>query len=132
MAQEKVYTLELSCSYKEWWRYNVELQCGAFGADGERIGFTATRQTVAEVGANLPCAPDKASTQKRLQIASKPCHEARFLVYIMPHTLPTESRLEQTPPFDIKLRTSCDGVEIATEHRAVNQWSGTSFEITLK
>lgn len=132
MATNKVFRVELQCTYKEWWRYNVELQCGSFDADGQRVGFTTTRQTVAEIGANLPSAPDKTSYKKQLLLESVPCHEARFLIYIIPHTLPKERRLEQTPPFDIKLRTWCDGAKIATENRAANQWSGTSFEITLK
>ncbi|MBQ5653504.1 MAG: hypothetical protein IIV28_01770, partial [Alistipes sp.] len=66
MATKKVYTIELQCSHKEWWRYNVELQCGALTAEGERVGFTATRQIIAEVGTNLPVAPEKSSYKRKL------------------------------------------------------------------
>lgn len=132
MANKKVYTLELHCSFKEWWRYNVQLQCGAYDERGERIGFVATGQTVAEVGAELKAAPDKGSYSRTLKLDSPACHEARFLLYIMPHTLPAESRLEQTPPFEVTLRSYCDGKECQKEVIRVNQWSGTSIERKLK
>ena len=132
MATTKVYTIELQCSHKEWWRYNVELQCGALDAEGERVGFTATRQIIAEVGANLPVAPEKSSYKRKHTLSSAPCQQARFLLYIIPHSLPTESRMEEVPPFDITIRTMADGAELATEKRKVNPWSGTSIELTLK
>lgn len=132
MGSKQVFGIELQCSYDEWWRYNVALQCGAFDEQDERIGFSSLRQTIAEVGANLQVAPEKGCYTRKLTLESTPCHHARFLIYIMPHTLPTENRLEQTPPFNVKIRTLCNGKEIDNEKRAVNQWSGTSIEIELK
>ena len=131
MATKKVYRVELRCTFNEWWRYNVQMQCGAFDEHNERIGFTATEQTIAEVGASLQVAPDKGSYRRTLVLESAACHHARFLIYIMPHTLPSESRLEHTPPFEISLRIACNGKEQRNEQLKVNQWSGTSIERML-
>lgn len=131
MTSEKIYQVELRCSYKEWWRYNVQLQCGSYNATGEQIGFSSEGRIVAEVGANLKEAPADFDTKQKLVLQSSPCHRARFLIYVLPHSLPVENRLEEVPPFELKLRILSDGRELRTEQHIVNPWSGISLELNL-
>lgn len=131
MTSEKIYQVELRCSYKEWWRYNVQLQCGSYNATGEQIGFSSEGRIVAEVGANLKEAPEGFDGKKKLSLTSSPCHHARFLIYVLPHSLPVENRLDEVPPFELKLRILSDGRELRTEQHIVNPWSGISLELNL-
>lgn len=132
MASEKVYQITLHCSYKEWWRYNVQMQCGSYNEAGEQVGFTAESRIVAEVGANLKEPPTTYKATPKLALKSIPCHRARFLIYILPHTLPAESRLEEVTPFNLKIAIACNGQELHTEQYAVNPWSGASIELMLE
>lgn len=132
MATSRVYQIELSCTHKAWWRYNVQLQCGGYNEAGEQVGFTAESRIVAEVGANLKEAPEAFDAKKKLSLKSAPCHHARFLIYVLPHSLPTENRLEEIPPFELKLRILGDDKELRTEKHTVNPWSGTSIELMLE
>ena len=131
MATNKVYQIELSSTHKAWWRYNVQLQCGACDEAGEQIGFSAESRILAEVGANLKEAPDGFDSKKKITLTSTLCHHARFLIYVLPHSLPVENRLDEVPPFEVKLRILIDGKELRTEKHSVNPWSGTSIELML-
>lgn len=132
MATNRVYQIELGCTHKAWWRYNVQLQCGAYNEAGDQIGFSAESRIVAEVGANLKEAPEGFDGKKKIALTSSPCHRARVLIYILPHSLPVENRLDEVPPFEVKLRIRIDGKELRTEKHMVNPWSGTSIELTLE
>ena len=128
----KQFTVELRCRYKEWWRYNVEMMCAAFDAADRRVGFTAARSHIADVGAELREPPAGVAVPASLQLETAACNHALFYLYIIPHTLPAASRIGDTDPFEITLRIACDGRELRTERFQVNQWGGASIQLRLE
>ena len=128
----KRFTVELRCRYKEWWRYNVEMMCAAFDAADRRVGFSAARSHVADVGAELREPPAGVVVPTELHLDTEPCNHALLYLYIIPHTLPAENRIGETPPFEVTLRVGCDGRPLRTEQIRVNQWGGASIQLRLE
>lgn len=131
MTSEKIYQVELRCSYKEWWRYNATLAAEMRDAAGNRTGYTIAEQRIAEVGANLPERPANVKVHSTLSITTSPCAELRLFLFVVPHTLPIDNSIEQSAPFSVTLRFSCDGEVVRTEQLAINQWGGASHEISI-
>lgn len=121
MNRQNKYRVEIECDYAEWSRYRVEMLCAALDAEGERVGFTSASDRE----------ESKASTDP-LTLETAPCHHARLFLYVIPHTLPVETRIEATPPFEVKVRIFCNDRPLRTDRYAVNQWGGLSVEVLLQ
>lgn len=128
MAQLQGFSIEAESRYAEWWRYNVAMMCACFDEADRRIGFVSAESVIAPVGANLP-APPRAEEQKRkIALATPPCDHILLYAYIIPHTLPDESDIDASQPFDFELKVSAGGRRILADKRKINQWSGASIE----
>ncbi len=131
MKAKSGFGIELTCRYEGWWRYNVEMMCAAFDAAGQRIGFTSARSQIAEAGAELREVPRGVEVPTRLRLETCDCDHALLYLYVIPHTLPRDNRIEASKPFDVTLRITCDGRLLRTERCRVNQWGGASLQLTL-
>ena len=131
MEQMKRYTIEVRCSHREWWRYNVELMCDELDASGERIHFGTASSEIAEVGANLKVPPAEKKIPSKISYTTEPCHTARLYLYILPHSLPTEREVAAVSPFKITIKLSCNGTAIRTEQPVVNPWGGLSLILPI-
>lgn len=114
------YRVEVCCDYAEWSRYRVEMLCAALDAEGSRVGFSTASDREQPKGGGA------------LSLETAPCHHAQLFLYVIPHTLPTETRIEATRPFEVEVRLFCDDRPLRTERHAVNQWGGLSVEMQLK
>lgn len=128
MAKVKGYTVELSSDYEGWWRYNAAILCGAFDAEGGRIGFMSVQSDVAEAGSNLTKKPAGAQTRPRVALTAPPCDHLMLYIYIIPHTLPLGKEIDAARCFEAELIVSRDGKKLCSERLSVNQWSGVSLE----
>lgn len=132
MATEKGFTIRLTSRYEGWWRYNTALMCGLFDAAGERIGFAAAEDRVADVEADLREKPAGVAADRYTTLATEPCDHLLLYVYVVPHTLPEGRDIEATVPFEAELRIDYDGRRIRSEKLRINQWSGTSLELRVE
>lgn len=131
MTQEKGFNIEVSCSYPEFWRYNVALMCGCFNREDERTGFASSEDTVADVGANLSIPPKNYPAHRISTLETPPCDHIVLYVYIIPHTLPAGRDVSDTQPFPIAIRILApDGTQIRHVYQ-INQWSGASIELKV-
>lgn len=130
--EQKGFRIELRCSDEGWWHFNIELLCEARNEHGERIGFTATHSTIAEVGANLKQCPRGCAHPEAITLATPPCDHAQLFLYLIPHTLPESNRVEEIAPFPIRLTIYADGALLRTEEHMVNRWSGASIALQLR
>lgn len=131
MATGKGYRIEVSSPYEEWWRYNVELMCGCFDRNDNRVGFATAESRVAEVGSNLAKRPDTAAADRRAVLEVPECDHLLLYVYIIPHTLPESNDIEATKPFPLDILIECGGKRLLKERRSINQWSGASIELKV-
>ena len=131
MDEMKRFSIEVRCSHREWWRYNVQLMCEELDAAGERVHFGTTSSVIAEVGANLKVAPAEVKVPSKISYTTEPCHTARLYLYILPHSLPTEREVDAVSPFKLTIKISCDGTVLRTEQPVVNPWGGLSLILPI-
>ena len=131
MDEMKRFSIEVRCSHREWWRYNVQQMCEELDAAGERVHFGTTSSVIAEVGANLKVAPAEVKVPSKISYTTEPCHTARLYLYILPHSLPTEREVDAVSPFKLTIKISCDGTVLRTEQPVVNPWGGLSLILPI-
>lgn len=131
MAEEKEFTIEVSSSYKEFWRYNVALMCGCFDAADVRTNFASTEDTVSDVGANLTAPPKGYIAHRLVTLCTPPADHLLLYIYIIPHTLPTGRDVAHNKPFPLHLRILHGDREIRSVDYNINQWSGASIELKV-
>lgn len=126
------FTVEVSSRYEGWWRYNAALMCGCFDAEEQRSGFASASSHIADVGANLPERPADAKPGRTIVLETAPCDHLLLYVYIIPHTLPAGSDIDDTEPFDIDISVAWAGRSIRKSRHRINQWSGASIELRIE
>ena len=127
----KKYTIQARSSYAEFWRYNLSVMCGAFDAEGTKIDFASAQSIVAPVGTKLDGPPQGMESPREVKVSTKPCESIAAYVYVVPVVLPTSRDVADYPPFDLRIKVSCDKEVIYNEVHKVCQWSGDSIEIKL-
>lgn len=131
MSNLQKYTIEVSSRFEGWWRYNVEMMAGCFDKEDRRTGFSTASSDIAEVGANLREAPAGTELYRRAKMTPEACDHLLLYIYIIPHTLPEEEKIEETEPFEISVKVSCGTRVIAREQLPINQWAGASLEMRI-
>ena len=126
------FTVEVSSRYEGWWRYNAALMCGCFDAEEQRTGFASASSHIADVGANLPEQPADTAPGRKIVLETEPCDHLLLYIYIVPHTLPTGSDIDETEPFDLDVTIACAGRRIRKSRYRINQWSGASIELRVE
>lgn len=130
MGKDAAYVIEIESRFAEFWRYNIAVTCGMFGADDVQCGFVSAEDRVAPVGSNLPSAPKGTPQHRRVRFEAGDCDHLRMYVYLIPHSLPEAVRIADCKPFSLSIKISYGGSVIFRENRSINQWSGASIEIT--
>lgn len=113
------YRVEVQSTYAAWPDYRVEMLCAALNEAEERVGFSTASSD------------EKAPGRAAVTLETPPCVRARLFLYVIPHVLPRENRIEVTPPFEVQVRLFNDGRALRTECHKVNPWGGLSVEIQL-
>ena len=125
----KKYTIQVRSAYEEFWRYNVSVICGGFDASGDKIDFVSAQSFVAPVGTPLQAPPKGMDGPRELKVSTQPCESITAYVYVVPVVLPKARDVADYPPFDLRIKISCDKQVIYNEVRKICQWSGDSIEL---
>lgn len=126
------YEIELRCDHPERWRYNIELLCVTFDAQGEQVSYATTSSRVAEPGAALRCAPTGVEIATRLILTAPTAASAEVLLYAIPHSLPQDRTIDHTKPQLWTLTIRQGDRQIACESVTVNPWGGASVRLAIK
>jgi hypothetical protein len=129
----KGFAIRVTCDEPTWWRYNVTLLCGCFDEVGTRIGFCTTEQVVASVGSNLsePPAGFSEAAHRTITLETVPAPRMILYLYVVPHTLPTETDIATTKPFVAHVAISYDGNTLKSFDYNINRWAGAAIELKL-
>ncbi|MBR5850277.1 MAG: hypothetical protein IKZ12_04370 [Alistipes sp.] len=127
----KRYTIEVQCNDAEWWRYNVEMMCEELDASGARLGISTASSRIAEVGANLSEPPTGVTIARKIRLKTNPCHTARLLLYLLPHSLPKEPSVEENKAPKLSVKLYCGELLLRTERHSINPWGGLSLSIPI-
>lgn len=132
MERQDGFEVEVTSDYPGWWRYNVALMCGCYDAAGERVGFASEEDRVADIGAASGQPPAGYPARRRTVLRTVPCRRIELYLYVVPHTLPDDSQIADTRPFEISVRVMRGAKTLLERRQPVNQWSGLSQVLTVQ
>ena len=84
---------------------------------------------VASVGDNLRVAPAGFDGARELNATLDAEKNVEVYVYVVPHTLPSDTDPRQTTPFKMRIKITADGEEIYNTIHHINQWAGDSIAL---
>ena len=128
-----MYTLSLTTSYAENWRYNIMVTLAILDSNGEQVGYHSADDSPLPVGTNSSEAPEGFVRRREVKIEFESCSSVRFYVYLLPNSLPEDTTLagiETTFPLQVKI-TSGDK-SIFSEKLEVNRFGGCGKEYVIK
>jgi len=129
MSKKRVYNVQVRTTFAEAWRYNIYMLCGESDAEGKSLNVVPVQSKVASVGDNLRVAPAGFGRSREIEATLEASQTVEVFVYVVPHTLPTNSEPEQTLPFKMRIKITADNEEIYNTVHLINQWSGDSIAL---
>ena len=129
MGTKRKYHVQVRSTFAQLWRYNIYMLCGESNAEGESLHVIPVQSKAASVGDNLREAPAGFDGSRELEATIDVEQTLEVYVYIVPHTLPTNSEPEQTKPFKMRIKITADGEEVYNTVHMINQWSGDSIAL---
>ena len=101
-----MYSLQVTTSYAESWRYNIMVTLSLQNSEGEQVGYHSAEDSPLPIDANCDEAPEGWSRRRIVAIEFEPCNKVRFYVYLLPNSIPQVTTLagEQTVfPMQVKI-----------------------------
>ena len=129
MGKKRKYEVSIRTTYNQAWRYNIYMLCGESDADGRSLHVVPVQSKVASVGDNLRVAPAGFDGARELNATLDAEKNVEVYVYVVPHTLPSDTDPRQTTPFKMRIKITADGEEIYNTIHHINQWAGDSIAL---
>lgn len=153
MNTNEGFSVEIGCSYGQFWRYNLAVTCGCFERsrnDNAQLGttddndaitigsrrytrkdFISAEDFIAPVGTNFERCPGDCPQERGIKFSTVPCDCLKMYVYVIPHSLPVDRHISDYPAFDLRIRVTRGTDNIYDKLHSVNAWSGASIELLL-
>lgn len=125
------FLISVSSDLKELWRYNIALVCQCLDTQGEQIEVCAESSYVADVGENLAEPPEGSASRRGVVLTTPSCENIEAICYLIPHTLPVNRIIDESAPFDLRIKIERAGKMLYDTTHKVNQWSGASITVKL-
>lgn len=129
MGKKRKYEVSIRTTYNQAWRYNIYMLCGESDTDGRSLHVVPVQSKVASVGDNLLVAPAGFEGARELNATLDAEQNVEVYVYVVPHTLPSDTDPRQTTPFKMRIKITADGEEIYNTIHHINQWAGDSIAL---
>ena len=129
MGKKRKYEVSIRTTYNQAWRYNIYMLCGESDADGKSLHVVPVQSKVASVGDNLRVAPAGFDGARELNATLDAEQNVEVYVYVVPHTLPSDTDPRQTTPFKMRIKITADREEIYNTIHHINQWAGDSIAL---
>ena len=137
--EDAIYTVELTCGYAEWWRYNIYLSVAEFDAEERLVDYRNLVDRIYDIedgrGSELRRAPaDFEAARHVISIGTGACDHIAVYLYVIANTFPSSVRISDSPPFVVDFvvwrmaEDSPGGTkEIFRYAYEVNQWGGLTL-----
>jgi len=131
-----IYTVELACSYAEWWRYNIYLSVAELDADDHLTDYRNVIDRIYDIeegsGNEVRQAPaDFEATRRVVSAETGACDHVAIYLYVIANTFPHSVRISDSPPFSMNLVVRCMAAggakEMLRQTCEVNQWGGLTI-----
>jgi hypothetical protein len=128
-----MYSLQVTTSYAESWRYNIMVTLSLQNSEGEQVGYHSAEDSPLPIDANCDEAPEGWSRRRIVAIEFEPCNKVRFYVYLLPNSIPQVTTLagEQTV-FPMQIKIEAGDKTIFAEKIEVNRFGGCGKEFVVE
>ena len=128
-----MYSLQVTTSYAESWRYNIMVTLSLQNSEGEQVGYHSAEDSPLPIDANCDEAPEGWSRRRIVAIEFEPCNKVRFYVYLLPNSIPQVTTLagEQTV-FPLQIKIEKGDKTIFAEKIEVNRFGGCGKEFVVE
>ena len=128
-----MYSLQVTTSYAESWRYNIMVTLSLQNSEGEQVGYHSAEDSPLPIDANCDKAPENWSRRRIVAIEFEPCNKVRFYVYLLPNSIPQVTTLagEQTV-FPMQIKIEKGDKTIFAEKIEVNRFGGCGKEFVVE
>ena len=128
-----MYTLQLTTSYAENWRYNIMVTLSLRNSAGEQVGYHSAEDSPLPVGSNSDSAPEGWTRRREVKIEYGECHSTRFYVYFLPNSLPQTNTLAGfKTDFAVQVKILKGTEEVFTDKLMVNCFGGCGKEYVVQ
>ena len=118
-----MYTIRVTCSYDELYRYNTVVMCGGYDSAQEELYVVSARDEASQGG--------EFALPQITTLTADRAENLRIVVYLVAHTLPENLNVEELNPFEVDIKVTKGGKEIYHKPHEVNPWGGAAIEIKL-
>ena len=124
-----MYTLRLTTSYAENWRYNIMVTLSMRDKEGDQVGYHSVEDSPLPVGSNSDSAPESWQRRREVTLDFEQCHSVRFYIYLLPNSLPPTTTLAGfATEFAMQVKILKGSEEIFTDKLMVNSFGGCGKE----
>ena len=128
-----MYTLQLTTSYAENWRYNIMITLSLRNEMGEQVGYHSIENSPLPMDSNSDAAPEGWTRRREVEIIFEQCHSIRFYVYLLPNSLPPTTTLAGTAiTFPLQVHICNGSKSIFSDKLAVNCMGGCGKEYIIE
>lgn len=132
MTAKPTYTIEISFSNADAWRYNLLASVATLDAQRSQKEFSAERDEIIEVGGDASSA-DRSKTSRKIKLQASDGEYMVLCIYVIANTLPQSNSLEESKELKLSVKVSEKSRTIYSKRLDVNPWSGLNaiLEIPL-
>ena len=128
-----MYSLQITTSYAESWRYNIMVTLSLQNSEGEQVDYHSAEDSPLPIDSNLEEAPEGWSRHRAVTLDFEPCSKVRFYIYLLPNSIPQVTTLagEQTV-FPIQVKITNGSKTLFSNKIEVNRFGGCGKEFVVE
>lgn len=128
-----MYSLQVTTSYAESWRYNIMVTLSLQNSEGEQVGYHSAEDSPLPIDANCDKAPENWSRRRSVAIEFEPCSKVRFYVYLLPNSIPQVTTLAgEQSVFPLQIKIEKGDKILFSEKIEVNRFGGCGKEFVVE
>lgn len=97
--------------------------------NGEPQGYFATEELIAPIDGQEHPRPTDYPEERVTRLDCGPCQGFELYLYVIPHRLPADNSLDQTPSFKAELRILSGRTRLRTREITINPWGGATLRL---
>lgn len=133
MSDSETYKINVGCTFREWWRYNVFITAACYSQDSTISDYVNLRDVVYESGDGTGNRkkPENYDSARRIELCVRKSHRVEIYLYVIANTMPADNIVKHSPPFDLTLTVSLGSQIVLEQSVEVNQWGGAAVKFEI-
>lgn len=134
MTDNGTYEINVSSSFREWWRYNVFISAACYAADGTVSDYVGIKDSIYDPsdGIRKREKPQDYDPQRLSHLSAPSCKRLEIYLYVIANTMPSDGVVKHSPPFEASISVTRNGQTLLSQNFEVNQWGGASLRFDIE